>query len=47
MTRAELRENLLVAMDTLRARKVRSGLAILGLVIGVTSVISVAALRAE
>jgi putative ABC transport system permease protein len=44
MTRGELRENLLVAMDTLRARKVRSGLTILGIVIGVTSVISVAAI---
>jgi putative ABC transport system permease protein len=44
MTRAEVRENLLVALDTLRARKVRSGLTILGIVIGVTSVISVAAI---
>jgi putative ABC transport system permease protein len=44
MTRGELRENLLVAMDTLRARKVRSGLTILGIVIGITSVISVAAI---
>ena len=31
-------------MDTLRARKVRSALTILGIVIGVTSVISVAAI---
>jgi putative ABC transport system permease protein len=44
MTRAEFRENLLVAMDTLRAHKVRSGLTLLGIVIGVTSVISVAAI---
>ena len=44
MTRAEVRENLLVALDTLRTRKVRSGLTILGIVIGVTSVISVAAI---
>lgn len=44
MTTAELRENLLVAMDTLRSHKVRSGLTILGIVIGVTSVISVAAI---
>jgi len=44
MTRSEIRENLLVAMDTLRSRKVRSGLTILGIVIGVTSVISVAAI---
>src|SRR5215471_971133 len=44
MTRSEIRENLLVALDTLRSRKVRSGLTILGIVIGVTSVISVAAI---
>ena len=44
MTRHEIRENLLVALDTLRARKVRSALTILGIVIGVTSVIAVAAI---
>jgi putative ABC transport system permease protein len=44
MTRAELRENLLVAFDTLSSRKVRSVLTILGIVIGVTSVISVASI---
>jgi putative ABC transport system permease protein len=44
MTTAELKENLLVAMDTLRSRKVRSALTILGIVIGVTSVICVAAI---
>jgi putative ABC transport system permease protein len=44
MTRAEVKENLLVAMDTLRSRKIRSALTILGIVIGVTSVISVAAI---
>jgi len=44
MTRGELKENLLVALDTLRSRKVRSGLTILGIVIGVTSVIAVAAI---
>jgi putative ABC transport system permease protein len=44
MTRIELIENLSVAMDTLRARKVRSALTILGIVIGVTSVIAVAAI---
>src|SRR4029453_6783259 len=44
MTRAEARENLLVALDTLRSHKVRSSLTILGIVIGVTSVISVAAI---
>src|SRR3954462_11366529 len=40
----EIRENLMVAMDTLRSRKLRSGLTILGIVIGVTSVICVAAI---
>src|SRR5947209_15894719 len=44
MTRAEIRENLLVAIDTLRSHKVRSSLTILGIVNGVTSVIAVAAI---
>jgi putative ABC transport system permease protein len=44
MTGPELRENFLAAMDTIRARKGRSALTILGIVIGVTSVISVAAI---
>jgi putative ABC transport system permease protein len=44
MRAAGIRENLSVAMDTLRARKVRSALTILGIVIGVTSVICVAAI---
>jgi putative ABC transport system permease protein len=44
MSRVELIENLSVAMDTLRVRKVRSALTILGIVIGVTSVIAVAAI---
>jgi putative ABC transport system permease protein len=43
MTRQEAVENLWVAMDTLRSHKVRSGLTMLGIVIGVTSVITVAA----
>ena len=44
MTRSEVRENLLVALDTIRSRKARSVLTILGIVIGVTSVITVAAI---
>src|ERR671920_2442754 len=44
MTRAEVSENLHVALDTLRSHKVRSTLTILGIVIGVTSVISVASI---
>jgi len=44
MTRQEVFENLAVALDTLRARKVRSGLTVLGIVIGVTTVIAVAAI---
>jgi putative ABC transport system permease protein len=39
-----LRENLSVALDTLRARKGRSALTILGVVIGVTSVIAIASI---
>jgi putative ABC transport system permease protein len=44
MTPVEWKENLWVALDTLRTHKVRSGLTVLGIVIGVTSVISVAAI---
>ncbi|MBY0373819.1 MAG: ABC transporter permease [Bryobacteraceae bacterium] len=44
MSRHELTENIYVALDTLRARKGRSALTLLGVVIGVTSVISVAAI---
>ena len=44
MTRHEALENILVALDTLWARKVRSALTILGVVIGVTSVIAVASI---
>jgi len=44
MTRAEIHENLMVAFDTVRSHKVRSGLTVLGIVIGVTSVISVASI---
>jgi putative ABC transport system permease protein len=42
MTRHEVLENMSVALDTVRTRKVRSGLTILGVVIGVTTVIAVA-----
>ena len=44
LDRAVLRENFSVALDALRARKARSALTVLGIVIGVTSVISVAAI---
>jgi putative ABC transport system permease protein len=44
MTTTAIKENLHVALDTLRSRKARSALTILGIVIGVTSVISVAAI---
>jgi putative ABC transport system permease protein len=44
MTIAEIRENVFVASDTIRSHKIRSGLTILGIVIGVTSVISVASI---
>jgi putative ABC transport system permease protein len=44
MTRHEFAENLSVAVETLRTHKVRSALTVLGIVIGVTSVISVAAI---
>ena len=44
MRAGDLKENLAVAMDTLRSRKLRSGLTILGIIIGVTSVICVAAI---
>lgn len=44
MTASEIRENLLAATDTIRSHKIRSGLTILGIVIGVTSVISVASI---
>ena len=44
MTWAQARENFLAAMDTLRSSKVRSALTVLGIVIGVSSVISLAAI---
>jgi putative ABC transport system permease protein len=42
LTRLEVFENMSVALATLRSRKVRSALTILGVVIGVTTVIAVA-----
>jgi len=44
MTLAQARENFLAAMGTLRSSKVRSVLTVLGIVIGVSSVISMAAI---
>jgi len=44
MTYSRFRENMLVCVDTLRSHKARSTLTILGIVIGVTSVISVASI---
>src|SRR5215471_17127898 len=41
---AHARENFLAAMETLRSAKVRSALTVLGIVIGVSSVISMAAI---
>ncbi len=44
MTIPQARENFLAAMETLRASKVRSALTVLGIIIGVSSVISMAAI---
>ena len=44
MTIAQARENFLAAMETLRSSKVRTALTVLGIVIGVSSVISMAAI---
>src|ERR1700680_2051859 len=44
MTLAQARENLHAAMEALRSSKVRSALTVLGIVIGVSSVISMAAI---
>jgi putative ABC transport system permease protein len=44
LTRAQVRENFLTALETLRTSKVRSALTVIGIVIGVSSVISMAAI---
>src|SRR6201984_3931712 len=44
MTTSQARENFLAALTTLRSSKVRSGLTVLGIIIGVSSVISMAAI---
>ena len=44
MTLAQARENFFAAMETLRSSRVRSALTVLGIVIGVSSVISMAAI---
>jgi len=44
MSRSEIRESILIAIDGVRSRKMRSFLTVLGVVIGVTSVIAVASI---
>ena len=41
MARGQTRESVKLALDTLRTNKLRSGLTILGIVIGVTTVITI------
>src|SRR5437868_14251216 len=44
LTTPQVRENFLAALETLRSAKARSALTVLGIVIGVSSVISMAAI---
>ena len=44
MARGQTRESIKMALDTLRANKLRSGLTILGIVIGVTTVITISSI---
>ncbi len=44
MAKGQTRESVKMALDTLRANKLRSGLTILGIVIGVTTVITISSI---
>jgi len=45
MAQGQTRESVKMAIDTLKANKLRSGLTILGIVIGVTTVITISSTR--
>ena len=47
MLAEQIRNNVAVALDTLRANKLRSGLTILGVVMGVSTVMTMAAIVGE
>jgi len=44
MARGQTRESIILALDTLRTNKLRSGLTVLGIVIGVTTVITISSI---